>query len=156
VVLVLLAGLLAAQALKDDDQPADPASTTQTSDAPNDDETPSSEPPPTPSETEPSDDGESDDVTVDRDSLLGRSYDDAADKLDELDLKARRVDQNSSQPEGTVIGVSPSGTVARGSTITLTVAREAPQTTAPTSAEPSSPATETPGGPGDDQGAKKP
>ncbi|MET0820922.1 MAG: serine/threonine protein kinase [Aeromicrobium sp.] len=163
VVLVLLAGLLAAQALGDGDEPTDPATSTQTSDSPTDDETPTSEPTPTPSETEPSeDDSESNDVTVDRDALLGRSYDDAADKLDQLELKARRVDQTSTQPDGTVIGVSPSGTVARGSTITLTVAREAPATTAPTSAEPPSPGTDGPGGsggpagPGDDKGAKKP
>ncbi|MFC5676196.1 serine/threonine protein kinase [Aeromicrobium endophyticum] len=160
-VLVLLVGLLAAQALNKDDEPADPSSTTQTSDAPTDDETPTSEPTPTPSETEPSeDDSDSDEVTVDRDALLGRSYDDAADKLDELDLKARRVDQVSSQPEGTVIGVSPSGTVGRGSTITLTVAREAPETSAPTSEEPPGPGDKPSGGPGngpkDDKTPNKP
>jgi hypothetical protein len=155
---VLLVGFLAAQALGGDkDDPTDPAATTQTSDAPSDDETPTSEPTPTPTETEPSeDDSDSDEVTVDRDALLGRSYDDAADKLDELDLKARRVDQVSSQPEGTVIGVSPSGTVGRGSTITLTVAREAPETTAPTSQEPDDPSDDPGDEKNDDKGAKKP
>ena len=158
VVLVLLVGFLAAQALSGDkNDPTDPAATTQTSDAPSDDETPTSEPTPTPTETEPSDDdSDSDEVTVDRDALLGRSYDDAADKLDDLDLKARRVDQVSSQPEGTVIGVSPSGTVGRGSTITLTVAREAPETTAPTSPEPDEPTDEPGDAKNDDKGAKKP
>jgi serine/threonine protein kinase len=158
VVLVLLVGFLAAQALSGgNDDPTDPAATTQTSDAPSDDETPTSEPTPTPTETEPSDDdSDSDEVTVDRDALLGRSYDDAADKLDDLGLKARRVDQVSSQPEGTVIGVSPSGTVGRGSTITLTVAREAPETTAPTSQEPDEPSDDPGNEKNDEKGAKKP
>ncbi|MBD8606874.1 serine/threonine protein kinase [Aeromicrobium sp. CFBP 8757] len=159
-ILLLLAGVLGVQALGgggDDGSPAADA-TTQTSDAPTEDE-PTSETPSEPAETEP----ESNDVTVDRDALIGLDYDDAADELDDLGLSARRVDETSSAPEGTVTGVSPSGTVGRGSTITLTVAKEAPEQTEPTAETPSAPtgpagdATDKgPAGGGGPGGGKKP
>jgi serine/threonine protein kinase len=143
-LLVLVVGVLGARALGgDDDSPsADPS--TQTTDEPTADE-------PSPSATsEPTDPGadddsndDSNDVTVDRDALIGMSYDDAADELDDLGLSARRVDETSSAPEGTVTGVSPSGTVGRGSTITLTVAKKAPAETQTPSETPSEPS-ETP------------
>lgn len=129
-VLVLLAAFIGAQALGGDDDVATPDETTQTTDSPSADEptpTDTADPDPT-SEPEP----ESDDVTVDRDALIGLTYDDAAAELDDLGLSARRVDETSSEPAGTVTGVSPSGTVSRGSTITLTVAKEAPAETQPT------------------------
>jgi serine/threonine protein kinase len=163
-VVALLAGVLAVQALGGDDDPSgtDSDTTTQPSDTtPTDDATPSETPEPTQSEPdpEPTDDSDSDDVTVDRDELVGQSYDDAADTLADLGLRVRRVDQVSSQPEDTVIGVSPSGTVSRGSTITLTVAEEAPEVTEST---PEPPDSDTEPGAGsdddkkDDKGAKKP
>ena len=156
-VLLVLAAVLGAQALGgDDDDPADPGGTTATSDSPTDDPTPSESPEPTQSSEEP------DDVTVDRDSLIGLTYDDAADQLKQLGLSVQRVEETSSAPAGTVTGVSPSGTVEPGSTITLTVAKEAPETTAPTSEptpdEPTDDAGPAAGGPGakDDKGPKKP
>ena len=152
-VLVLLAGFIAAQAMGGDDDPEATDDTTQTTDSPDADET---TPSATSATTEP--DTGSDQVTVDRDALIGLTYDDAADELDDLGLSARRVDEVSSAPDGTVTGASPSGTVESGSTITLTVAKEAPATTAPTS-EPTTPSTEAgPAGGKDDKdkGRKKP
>jgi serine/threonine protein kinase len=135
-LLVLLAAALGVRALGgDDDSPsADPS--TRTTDEPSTDE------PTTPATSEPTDSGsedDSDDVEVDRDSLIGLTYDDAAAELDDLGLSARRVEETSTAPEGTVTAVSPSGTVGRGSTITLTVAKKAPEETQPPSETPSEP-----------------
>ncbi len=163
-VLVLIAGIIGVQALGGDDDTPTTDDTSQTSDSPSEDEPTPSPPAET---TEP--DAGADDVTVDRDALIGLSYDDAADELDELGLSAQRVDETSSAPEGTVTGVSPSGTVPRGSTITLTVAKAAPPETQPTTEptpEPTTPPTDAdpaaakgkggPGGPKNDKGQKKP
>ncbi|KAA1374945.1 serine/threonine-protein kinase [Aeromicrobium fastidiosum] len=156
-VLLVLAAVLGAQALGGDDDPADPGSTTATSDSPTDDPTPSETPEPTQSSEEP------DDVTVDRNSLIGLTYDDAADQLKQLGLSVRREEETSPAPAGTVTGVSPSGSVEPGSTVILTVAKEAPETTAPpsetTPTEPADDAGPAAGGPGDkkdDKGPKKP
>jgi serine/threonine-protein kinase len=152
-VLLLLAVVFGVQALGGDDDPASTDDSSQTTDSPTSDE------PTTPATSEPTDSGsdddddsESNDVTVDRDELIGMSYDDAVDELDDLDLSARRVDENSSQPEGTVIGVSPSGTVGRGSTITLTVAKKAPEETQPTTDAPTEPTGPAGGGNGNAKG----
>lgn len=166
-VLVLLAGVFAVQALGGDDDPTTTGDTTQSTDSPATESPSADEPTPsaTSETTAPDSDQGSDDVTVDRSALIGLTYDDAADELDDLDLSARRDDEVSSAPAGTVTGVSPYGTVKRGSTITLTVAKEAPATAEPSS-EPTTPATDAgpggdkgdKGGPGpkDDKGAKKP
>lgn len=155
-LLLILIGVLAVQALGGgDDEPDGTGTTTQTSDAPTDEAT---TPEPTDSSpSEPADEPESDDVTVDRDELVGQSFDDAADTVRDLGLQVRRVDEVSSQPEGTVIGVSPSGTVGRGSTVTLTVAQAAPEATATTPDPPATgpgsggPANGNAGGPGNDK-----
>lgn len=119
-IVVLLAVLVGLQALaggNDTPSAADSSSTPTASSTPTDDE-PTDEPSPT--EDEPS---EPSTVTVDPDDLIGQSYDDAADQLDELGLSVRRVDAPSSEEPGTVTAVSPSGSVDEGDTITLTVAQ---------------------------------
>ncbi len=90
-------------------------------------------------------------TTVDADALIGLPFADAAAMLDDLGLDVARVDIVSPDPAGTVTAVDPTGEVADGSTITLTVAAEATPTPDPT--------VDAPGGPGepkkDDKGRGK-
>ena len=84
-------------------------------------------------------------TTVDADALIGLTFADAAAMLTDLGLEVRRVDAISTDSAGTVTAVDPAGEVPDGSTITLTVATEAPTETTPTP----DPTVDTPGGPGE-------
>ncbi|HWB67380.1 MAG TPA: protein kinase [Mycobacteriales bacterium] len=59
-------------------------------------------------------------------AYVGRTYAAAAKALTHLGLTAHRVDQPSSQPSGTVIGIAPTGEVRTDATVTVTVATPLP------------------------------
>ncbi|MDO5628241.1 MAG: protein kinase [Mobilicoccus sp.] len=70
-------------------------------------------------------------VTVTSSDYIGLTYDQAVARLSGLGLDPRRNDAPSSQPQGTVIGLSPSGTLEVGSIITLDVSEGPVEPTTP-------------------------
>ncbi|WP_168582867.1 protein kinase domain-containing protein [Gephyromycinifex aptenodytis] len=113
LVVLALAGWLLAQAGVFDRTPAPaPAPSATSSSTPT--ETPSSMEESTPTQVN---------VSVSADDYKGRMFDEAAQALRGLGLGVRRENVDSDQPAGTVLGVDPSGDVAPGQTITLTVSR---------------------------------
>lgn len=66
--------------------------------------------------------------------LTGQSFADAQSKLDTLGLNSTRTDVTSTQPAGTVVDQAPKagGKLAKGSTVTLSVARSSTTTTSTT------------------------
>jgi hypothetical protein len=98
--------------------------------------TPSSTPSPSPTESASPSDSPSPSptasatpqVTIDPDAYLGKSADQARSQLRAMGMQTttQTVDNPGDQDEGTVAGVSPTGQVDKGSTITLQVYGPAP------------------------------
>jgi len=79
-------------------------------------------------------------VTVNRSDYVGRPFDAARSDLENLGLKVseHRVDNPGDKPANTVAEVDPTGTVEKGSIITLSVYGEPVPTPTPTTPTPTS------------------
>jgi serine/threonine-protein kinase len=79
-------------------------------------------------------------VTVNRSDYVGRPFDDASKDLENLGLKVaeHRIDNPGGKPADTVADVDPTGTVVKGSIVTLSVYREPVPTETPSTPTPTS------------------
>jgi serine/threonine-protein kinase len=134
--VLVLAGVVALAAFALNGDEPDPAPTTSSA--------PSTTPSPEPTTPTPTPSATPTTVQVDSSDYVGLAEGDARSQLEDLGLVVLSQDSSTPAPDpaadGTVASLNPTGNVTKGSTITLSIYRAAPQPTQPTAptASPSS------------------